>query len=193
MLKRAFDIALSLALLAGLSPLLLALALGIRLSSRGPVLFRQTRVGRGGRLFELLKFRSMHVGPTPSPETSREDPRVFPLGRLLREYHLDELPQLWNVLTGDMSLVGPRPTIPAQVARYTPRERGRLAVRPGMTGLAQVSGNNALPWDRRIEVDLEYVRRASLWLDVRILARTTRTVLRKHGVYGADGRVRDKT
>jgi len=134
----------------------------------------------------------MHAGPPRAAETWREDPRVFPVGRLLREYHLDELPQLWNVLMGDMSLVGPRPTVPEQVERYTPRERRRLDVRPGVTGLAQVSGNNALDWNERIEVDLRYVDQASLGLDLRILARTVLTVLRKQGVYAADGRVHDK-
>jgi lipopolysaccharide/colanic/teichoic acid biosynthesis glycosyltransferase len=179
-------------LLVALSPLLAAIAAGVRLSSPGPAIFRQERAGRGGHPFVLYKFRSMHLVPATSPETSRADPRVFPLGRVLREYHLDELPQLWNVLVGDMSLVGPRPTLVSQVARYSERERARLAVRPGLTGLAQVSGNNALPWNERIEVDLEYVRRASLRLDLAILWRTLGTVLRREGVYGADGRVRDK-
>jgi lipopolysaccharide/colanic/teichoic acid biosynthesis glycosyltransferase len=190
--KRAFDVVASLALLALLSPALLAAAVGIKLGSPGPVLFRQTRIGKDGRHFTLYKFRSMHASPASSRETGRDDPRVFRFGRLLREYHIDELPQLWNVLIGDMSLVGPRPTLGEQVERYTPRQRGRLRVRPGLTGLAQVSGNNALDWDRRIEVDLEYVARASVWLDLKILWRTVGTVLRRQGVYAADGRVHDK-
>jgi lipopolysaccharide/colanic/teichoic acid biosynthesis glycosyltransferase len=192
-IKRAFDVVVSLALLIVLAPLLLATALGVRLSSPGPAIFAQTRAGRGGRPFTLYKFRSMHIAPATSIETSRHDPRVFRFGRFIREFHIDELPQLWNVLVGDMSLVGPRPTVPEQVARYTSRERGRLRVRPGLTGLAQVSGNNELPWERRIEVDLEYVRRAGLRTDLAILARTVRTVLRREGVYGADGRVRDRS
>ena len=191
-MKRVLDVVVSLVLLVVLSPVLAGVALGIRAASPGPILFRQTRVGRDGRPFQLLKFRSMDMRPPTSPETSRDDPRVVPFGRLLREYHLDELPQLWNVLRGEMSLVGPRPTLPSQVERYAPHERGRLTVRPGLTGLAQVSGNNMLSWPERIEVDLDYVRRASLWLDIRILARTLITVLRREGVYGADGRVHDK-
>jgi lipopolysaccharide/colanic/teichoic acid biosynthesis glycosyltransferase len=188
--KRVFDIVASIALLLLLSPLLAAIAVGVKRSSPGPVFFRQTRVGRGGELFTLIKFRSMHTWPIASLATWSEDPRVFPFGRFLREYHLDELPQLWNVVKGDMSVVGPRPTIPEHVAGYTERQRRRLSVRPGITGLAQVSGNNALDWPRRIEVDLEYVGRASARTDLIILWRTVGTVLRRVGVYGPDGHVR---
>ena len=189
-MKRAFDVIASFALLLVLAPFLAAIAIGVRLSSPGPALFRQTRVGRGGVLFTLIKFRSMHTWPVPSLETWSEDPRVFPFGRFLREYHLDELPQLWNVLRGHMSLVGPRPTIPEHVTAYTAQQWGRLSVRPGITGLAQVSGNNALEWPRRIEVDLEYVKRASARTDLIILWRTVSTVLRRTGVYGPGGHVR---
>ena len=192
MIRRAFDVAVSAVLLAALAPVFAAIALGIKVASPGRVIFRQTRAGRHGRPFTLYKFRSMHETPAAGIETSLADPRVFPLGRLLREYHLDELPQLWNVLVGDMSLVGPRPTVPSQVERYTQRERGRLAVRPGLTGLAQVSGNNELEWGRRIDVDLEYVRNATMAMDLRILWRTVGTVIGKRGVYGIDGRVLDK-
>ncbi len=192
MIKRVFDIMASAVLLVMLAPMLLLIAVLVRLSSPGPVIFRQERAGRAGRPFQLLKFRSMHQRPTRTHETSRDDPRVFPVGRLLREYHLDELPQLWNVLRGDMSMVGPRPTLLSQVERYTPRERRRLDVRPGVTGLAQVSGNNMLDWEERIEIDLGYLRTASFTMDLTILWRTLGTVLRKDGVYGADGRVRDK-
>jgi len=192
-MKRAFDILVSLVLLLILSWLLAAIGIGIRLSSPGPVIYRQLRAGKDGHPFTLFKFRSMHTATAvQTHETWKGDSRVFLLGRFLREYHLDELPQLWNVLVGDMSLVGPRPTLLSQVERYTSHERGRLKVRPGITGLAQVSGNNELDWDQRIEVDLEYVEHASFLLDLRILWRTLRTVLRKEGVYGADGRVRDK-
>jgi len=192
-MKRAFDILVSLVLLLILSWLLAAIGIGIRLSSPGPVIYRQLRAGKDGHPFTLFKFRSMHTATAvQTHETWKGDSRVFLLGRFLREYHLDELPQLWNVLVGDMSLVGPRPTLLSQVERYTNHERGRLKVRPGITGLAQVSGNNELDWDQRIEVDLEYVEHASFLLDLRILWRTLRTVLRKEGVYGADGRVRDK-
>ena len=192
MMKRAFDIVVSALLLLVLSPLMAIVALGIKLSSRGPVLFRQERAGLRGRPFDLLKFRSMHVDPAASLETSSSDPRVFAWGRVMREYHLDELAQLWNVLKGDMSLVGPRPTLLSQVERYSPEERRRLDVRPGLTGLAQVSGNNLLDWDDRIKVDLEYVRKAGLFSDLKILWRTVFTVARKEGVYGPDGHVRDK-
>ena len=192
-MKRAFDILVSLVLLLILSWLFAAIGIGIRLSSPGPVIYRQLRAGKDGHPFTLFKFRSMHTSTAvQTHETWKGDSRVFLLGRFLREYHLDELPQLWNVLVGDMSLVGPRPTLLSQVERYTNHERGRLKVRPGITGLAQVSGNNELDWDQRIEVDLEYVEHASFLLDLRILWRTLRTVLRKEGVYGADGRVRDK-
>jgi len=191
--KRAFDVLASSALLAVLSPVMGAIAVGIRLSSTGPVLFRQERPGMGGRTFVLLKFRTMHIALDPvSLETFRGDPRVFPFGLVLREYHLDELPQLINVLRGDMSIVGPRPGLPSQAERYSERERGRLQVRPGLTGLAQVSGNNELDWEQRIEIDLEYMRTASLKLDLRILARTLGTIARREGLYGLDGWVRDK-
>lgn len=190
-LKRILDVATAVLLLALVAPLLAVIALGVRLSSPGPILFRQIRAGRGARPFTLLKFRSMAVARPSTHDTAHDDPRVFPLGRVLREYHLDELPQLWNVLRGDMSLVGPRPTLPSQVAQYTPEQSVRLLVRPGLTGLAQVSGNNELPWRDRIAIDVEYVRGVSFRLDVRILLRTVLTVLRKEGVYGRDGRVRD--
>ncbi len=192
MLKRIFDIVVSSFLLVAGAPLFAIIAAGIFLSSPGPVLFRQDRAGKEGRTFTLYKFRTMHPGPEGAGETFLGDPRVFPFGRLLREYHLDELPQLWNVLKGDMSLVGPRPGLPSQAERYSERERGRLRVLPGLTGLAQVSGNNELDWNRRIEVDLQYADRANLWFDLQILFRTIGTILRKQGVYGSDGWVRDK-
>lgn len=192
MLKRLFDVAISSLLLVVGAPIFTLIAIGIFLSSPGPVLFCQERAGRGGRVFVLYKFRTMHPGPEGAGETFLGDPRVFPFGRLLREYHLDELPQLWNVLKGDMSLVGPRPGLPSQAERYSERERGRLRVLPGLTGLAQVSGNNELEWNRRIEVDLQYADRANLWFDLQILFRTIGTILRKQGVYGSDGWVRDK-
>ena len=192
MVKRIFDIVVSSFLLLVGAPLFVLIAAGIFLSSPGPVLFHQQRAGKEGRTFVLYKFRTMHPGPQDAGETFLGDPRVFPFGRLLREYHLDELPQLWNILVGDMSLVGPRPGLPSQAERYSERERGRLRVRPGLTGLAQVSGNNLLEWDDRIEVDLQYADNASLRFDLRILYRTIGTVLRKQGVYGPDGWVRDK-
>ncbi len=191
-MKRTLDVAASALSLIVLAPAFLLIALGIACSSPGPVLFTQQRVGRNGRLFRIYKFRSMHIAPVAEVETWVDDPRIFPFGRVLREYHLDELPQLWNVLLGDMSLVGPRPTLLSQVERYSPRERGRLDVRPGLTGLAQVSGGNALDWNDRIEIDLCYVRDHGITRDVGILLRTVLTVVRKEGLYAADGRVHDK-
>jgi len=157
-----------------------ALAIGlpagllVRLSSPGPVLFRQVRVGMDGRPFVVLKLRTMvGGGASPFPQADR----ITGVGRLLRRLSIDELPQLLNVVRGDMSLVGPRPALPYQVERYTAPQRGRLTVRPGLTGLAQISGRNALTWSERIEFDLEYVRRQSLSLDMQILLKTAAVVL----------------
>ncbi len=156
-------------------------ALAVRLTSGAPVLYRQERVGAGERPFTMLKFRTMLHGDNPVlPEQSR----ITRIGRILRRTSLDELPQLLNVAKGDMSIVGPRPTLAYQVARYDDRQRHRLAVRPGLTGLAQVSGRNRLPWAERIEHDLDYVSRRSLGLDLRILVRTVGTLLHPAGVGG---------
>jgi lipopolysaccharide/colanic/teichoic acid biosynthesis glycosyltransferase len=164
-------------------------ALAVKLTSRGSVLYRQTRVGLDGGDFELLKLRTMVVGAETRGggyAVDRGDPRITQAGRVLRRLSLDELPQLWNVLRGDMSVVGPRPTLRYQVARYTPRQRRRLEVRPGITGWAQVHGRARLPWDERIELDVWYVDHRSPWLDLRILARTPRALI--GGTYkGATG------
>ncbi|MEX2103596.1 MAG: sugar transferase [Gaiellaceae bacterium] len=174
-MKRALDLAgAGLALLLA-SPLLLLAALAISLDDRGPVLYRQRRVGRHGEEFDLLKLRTMVVGAEaqgPGWAVNEGDPRITRAGRVLRRLSLDELPQLWNVVRGEMSLVGPRPTLAYQVERYTPRQRRRLEVKPGITGWAQVRGRASLPWDERIELDVWYVEHCSLWLDLRILART---------------------
>jgi lipopolysaccharide/colanic/teichoic acid biosynthesis glycosyltransferase len=175
------------------SPLLLLCAVGIKLSSKGPVLFTQTRVGRDRTEFTLYKLRTMHIDPNAGIETERGDPRVFRVGRILREFHLDELPQLWNVLRGDMSIVGPRPTIPEQVARYSEHEMKRLRVRPGLTGLAQVSGGNELTWEDRIELDIEYTEHATLLKDMGLLVKTVKTVLLRQGLYNKEGKVLDKS
>ena len=156
-------------------------AVAIKLTSPGPVLFRQERVGRDGVPFVAVKFRSMLVGDNP---LIPEDDRITSAGRVLRRTSLDELPQLINVARGEMSIVGPRPTLAEQVALYDHRQRQRLAVKPGLTGLAQIRGRNALPWAERIEHDLEYVQTRSLWLDVRILVATVRVVLTGEGVEG---------
>jgi lipopolysaccharide/colanic/teichoic acid biosynthesis glycosyltransferase len=158
-------------------------ALAVRLTSRGPILFRQERVGRDGTTFELLKFRTMRhrIAPaSPFPDRAH----ITRVGQVLRRFGLDELPQLWNVVRGEMSAVGPRPTLAYQVARYTPQQRGRLAVRPGLTGLAQVRGRNLLEWASRIELDLEYVRRQSLGLDLGILMRTVPALVNGRGATG---------
>ena len=194
-MKRSMDIAGSLCALVLTAPLLLVIAIIIRVTSKGPILFRQERVGWTGRRFVILKFRTMYVasdsaiheqyverwiegaiGPhlatgTPVYKLSN-DPRVTPLGRLLRRTSLDELPQFFNVLTGAMSLVGPRPPIPYEVGRYTARHLQRLAVKPGITGLWQVGGRSCLTFDDMVRLDITYARTWSLWLDVKILYRT---------------------
>jgi lipopolysaccharide/colanic/teichoic acid biosynthesis glycosyltransferase len=185
-IRRAVDVVVSATLLALASPLLALAAVAIRLESLGPVLYRQRRIGRDGEPFEMLKLRTMaqgaeHTGAGLAIDAG--DPRVTRVGALLRRTSLDEVPNLVNVWRGEMSLIGPRPTLPAQVAAYTPRQRGRLAVRPGITGWAQVNGRAALPWSERIELDLYYVEHRSLALDLRILARTPALVLGGAGLY----------
>jgi lipopolysaccharide/colanic/teichoic acid biosynthesis glycosyltransferase len=174
-LNRALDLAGASLGLALASPFLAASALAIKLEDRGPVLFRQRRVGRGGEEFELLKLRTMVEGAESigaGAAVNRGDPRITKVGRALRRLSLDELPQLWNVVRGDMSLIGPRPTLAYQVERYTDRQRRRLDVKPGITGWAQIHGRAALPWDERIELDVWYVEHRSPWVDLKILLRT---------------------
>jgi len=157
------------------SPLLAAAALAVKLEDGGPVLYRQRRVGLAGREFELLKLRTMVVDAETKGAglaVDRGDPRITRVGRVLRRLSLDELPQLFNILRGDMSLIGPRPTLAYQVERYTPRQRRRLEVRPGLTGWAQIHGRAALPWAERIELDVWYVENRSPRVDLRILLRT---------------------
>ncbi|MGO9489872.1 MAG: sugar transferase [Solirubrobacteraceae bacterium] len=191
MVRRAVDIAVSSIALLLSSPVLLAAMLAVRIESRGGAIFRQQRVGLDGRRFDVLKLRTMvqgaeHVGAGLAINAG--DPRVTRVGGLLRRTSLDELPNLVNVLRGEMSLIGPRPTLPAQVEQYTARQRGRLAVRPGITGWAQVNGRAALPWAERIELDLYYIEHRSLALDLRILARTAGMVLGGSGLYkGSSG------
>jgi lipopolysaccharide/colanic/teichoic acid biosynthesis glycosyltransferase len=174
-LNRAIDVAAaSLGLAAG-SPLLLIAAVGIKLEDGGPVFYRQRRVGFRSSEFELVKLRTMVVGAETigaGHAVNEGDPRITRVGRLLRKLSIDELPQLWNVVRGDMSLIGPRPTLAYQVERYTPRQRKRLDVKPGITGWAQIHGRARLPWDERIELDVWYVEHRSPWLDLKILART---------------------
>ena len=184
--KRALDLVVALPLAVVLSPAMAVIALLVRRDSPGPALFRQQRIGYAGRPFTLLKYRTMVVGAEgmgAGLAVVAGDSRITPLGATLRRLSLDELPQLWNIVRGDMSLVGPRPTVASQVARYDARQRGRLAARPGLTGLAQVTGRNAIPWSERIEIDLAYVARWSMRRDLAILARTALVVLRSEGTY----------
>jgi lipopolysaccharide/colanic/teichoic acid biosynthesis glycosyltransferase len=174
-MNRALDAAAAGIGLAVTSPVLAAAAVAIKLEDGGPVFYRQQRVGLDGEEFELLKLRTMEVGAETKGAglaVNEGDPRITRVGRMLRRLSLDELPQLWNVLLGDMSLVGPRPTLAYQVERYTPRQRRRLEVKPGLTGWAQIHGRARLPWEERIELDVWYVEHRSPWLDLKILART---------------------
>jgi exopolysaccharide biosynthesis polyprenyl glycosylphosphotransferase len=198
--KRAFDIVVAAALLVLLAPLMAVCALAVRRSSPGPVIFRQERAGERGRVFSFLKFRSMYVAADPAPhrayvaafirgQAAREamaglplyklgdDRRITPAGRWLRKTSLDELPQLWNVLRGEMSLVGPRPPIPYELEHYRPEQWGRLAVKPGITGLWQVSGRSRTTFEEMVALDLDYIRRQSFALDLAILLRTIPTVI----------------
>jgi len=194
--QRALDVALASAILLLLLPLCALIALLIRLDSPGPVLFIQKRVGRGGREFPFFKFRSMVTDAEAQRQAllscnertgpvfkMRNDPRITRVGRLLRRTSLDELPQILNVLRGEMSLVGPRPALPKEVALYTPQQCRRLAVTPGLTGLWQVSGRASLSFERSIELDLFYIQHQSVWLYLRLLARTVPAVISGRGAY----------
>lgn len=194
--KRMLDIVGSLiALLLGF-PLFFVLGILIKMTSPGPILFTQTRVGLGGERFTCFKFRSMYLDAEARlnqlrahNEVSgpvfkiRHDPRITPLGRVLRKYSLDELPQFLNVLFGDMSLVGPRPPIPSEVEKYTLRQLGRLSVKPGLTCLWQISGRSDIDFERWVELDLQYVERMSFWEDLRILLMTVPAVITGRGAY----------
>jgi lipopolysaccharide/colanic/teichoic acid biosynthesis glycosyltransferase len=187
--RRAIDIVASAGGLLLSAPLLALAAAGIRLEGPGPVLYRQRRAGLHGRPFEMLKLRTMvtgaeHIGAGLA--INENDPRITRVGALLRRTSLDELPNLVNVLRGEMSLIGPRPTLPAQVEQYTERQRGRLSVKPGITGWAQVNGRASLPWPERIELDLYYIEHRSLALDLRILRRSVALVFGGSGVYKGD-------
>lgn len=182
--KRAGDVVVAGTVLLVASPVLAGVALAVALRLGRPVLFRQSRPGRGGELFTLVKFRTMHDVDPRAGRTTDAD-RLTRLGRALRASSLDELPSLVGVLRGDLSLVGPRPLLPAYLSLYDAEQARRHDVRPGLTGLAQVAGRNALSWEERLRLDVEYVDRASLGLDLRILVRTVGTVLRRTGVTDA--------
>jgi lipopolysaccharide/colanic/teichoic acid biosynthesis glycosyltransferase len=186
MFRRAFDIAVGLGGSVLSAPVVALLALVIRLESPGSPIYTQVRVGKGGRPFRIFKLRTMVRGAEfrgAGLAIAAGDDRVTRLGALIRRYSLDELPNLWNVLGGDMSVIGPRPTLQHQVDAYTERQRGRLAVKPGITGWAQVNGRASLPWADRIELDLWYVEHQSLGLDLQILRRTLRQVFSGAGLY----------
>jgi len=188
-MARFRDLLITSILLALLSPVLLLCALVVRRSSPGPIFFRQRRLGLRGRPFTLLKFRTM-IDKAPgvwnrdgSAYTGADDPRITPVGRALRKTSLDELPQLFNVLRGEMSLIGPRPDLAEQIRFYTETEKRKLEVKPGITGLAQISGRNNITWERRKALDVEYVDRQSFWLDLSLLARTIPYVLLRKDIH----------
>ncbi|MER3409972.1 MAG: sugar transferase [Thermoleophilia bacterium] len=186
-MNRAADVAIAGLGLVLASPVLALAALAIKLEDGGPILYRQRRVGKDGVEFELLKLRTMVMGAESQGAgwaVDEGDPRITRVGRVLRRLSLDELPQLWNVIRGDMSVIGPRPTLAYQVERYTPRQRRRLEVKPGLTGWAQVHGRARLPWAERIELDLWYVEHRSPWVDLKILLLTPLALFR--GTYKGD-------
>ena len=183
-MRRAIDLVVSGVAGAVLSPVMAVVAVLVRWRLGRPVIFRQRRIGLAGRPFWIVKFRTMRPEAWPGePDADRDTA----LGRTLRGLSLDELPQLWNVVRGDMSLIGPRPTLPEQVEHYSPRQHGRHAVRPGLTGWAQVNGRNSISWPERIELDLWYIEHRSLRLDARIVARTILRLVRPSGIYGEGG------
>jgi len=190
--KRTVDLVISTIIIVVTSPLLAAIALAIRLESKGPAIFHQRRVGKHGKHFTLYKFRTMYWGKSARGSEGRviadrpldpSDPGITSFGRWLRNTSLDELPQLVNVLKGEMSLVGPRPAIPEQVAIYGKIERQRLKVSPGITGLAQISGRNTIDWDERFKLDVCYINNWNFWMDTKIISTTFFQIIRFQGIY----------
>lgn len=199
-LVRSLDVAVAIAAIAALAPLMLAIALLIRMSSKGPVVFRQQRLGQNGELFTCYKFRTMYLDAEQwlgrvldscevardqwaTDQKLRSDPRIIPVGHTLRRWSLDELPQLFNVLQGNMSIVGPRPIVPGEAARYGRYISHYCAMRPGLTGLWQISGRNETTYRRRIACDIVYSRSKCAWMDMRIMARTVPVMLTARGAY----------
>src|SRR5690625_3724912 len=185
-MKRTFDLVLSIFLLIALSPILLTVAIIIKIEGRGPILFKQKRGGLYQRNFYIYKFRTMvenaeNIGL--GYKTEENDPRITKVGSILRKYSIDEIPQLINIIKGDMSIVGPRPALPVQTDNYNSYQLQRLQVKPGITGLAQINGRNTLTWDERIKWDVEYVNKASLGLDIKIILKTVFIVLRRKDIY----------
>lgn len=195
--KRLFDIAFSTIGLLAILPMLLIVAVWIKLDSKGSIFFFQQRVGKNGKHFKMFKFRSMYIDAEARKAAllaqnemqggvlfkMKHDPRVTRVGRFIRKFSIDELPQLWNVLIGDMSLVGPRPALPKEVAEYTIDQCQRLAVTPGITCIWQVSGRSDVPFEQQVEMDLEYIHTQSFWNDIRLLALTIPAVLKAKGAY----------
>ena len=189
--KRGLDILASAVLLIMLAPLFAVVALAIKIDSTGPVFFRQTRVGYRGEHFKLWKYRSMYMDAEKRKQEllkrndiegnllfkMKDDPRVTGVGRFIRKYSIDELPQLWNVLTGDMSLVGPRPAVPAEVSQYSSQQRGRLLAVPGITCIWQVGGRSTIPFEQQVQMDIDYIKNQSTWLDIKLLFLTVPAVL----------------
>jgi lipopolysaccharide/colanic/teichoic acid biosynthesis glycosyltransferase len=191
--KRIMDVGLAMVGLTVVAPLLFVSAIAIKLDSSGPVFFRLRVAGLRGKAFDQWKLRTMVDGARESGnrfETSSNDPRITRVGHFLRRWSIDELPQLWNVLRGEMSIVGPRPAFFEIASKYSTEQARRLAMRPGLTGLAQVQGRNLLTWAERVELDIFYVEHYSLWLDCEIMTRTIPVLFQGEGVYGKDGRVR---
>jgi undecaprenyl phosphate N,N'-diacetylbacillosamine 1-phosphate transferase len=184
-MRRLFDMVLSLLALAILSPVFVAIAVAIKLNSKGPAIFKQERVGKNSKPFTFYKFRTMktEVDPFgPSPKAA-DDLRLTKVGKLLREYSLDELPQLFNVLKGDMSIIGPRPLYVSQMAEWDERQKKRLLVKPGLTGLAQISGRAQLTLEEKLELDVKYMETAGFWLDLKILLATVTQVFGRKNIY----------
>lgn len=183
-MRRLIDVVVALVAALLVAPVLAVIAMVIMIHMRRPVLYRQERAGLNGRVFRLIKFRTMRP---PCFHGEGDGPRTSAFGRFLRSSSLDELPQLWNIVRGEMSLIGPRPALPLQVEHYSPHQRGRLVVLPGLSGWAQVNGRNSITWPQRIELDLWYIAHRSLALDMQILLRTAARVLKPSGVRGEDG------
>jgi len=184
-MKRLFDIILVLPAVVVLLLVFGLIVLAIRLGSKGPAVFRQERAGKGGKPFTFYKFRTMRtdVDPFGASPKSGEDKRLTKVGRFLREYSLDELPQLFNILKGDMSIVGPRPLYISQVVEWNERQKKRLLVKPGLTGLAQISGRGGLTREQKLELDVKYVETADIWTDIKIIAMTVVQVFRRKDIY----------
>jgi lipopolysaccharide/colanic/teichoic acid biosynthesis glycosyltransferase len=184
--KRVLDLAIAVPAAIVLTPIVGALAAAVKLESRGPVFFRQERIGREGQPFRILKLRTLYDEPPQAPADfliAAGDQRITRVGAFLRRWSLDELPQLWNILLGEMSMVGPRPTLRYQVEQYTDHQRRRLEVLPGVTGWAQIHGRNRVDWPRRIELDVWYVDHRSIWLDLKILLLTPRILFEYRSIY----------